>query len=54
MPEILTGIAAIEERGLQYRIFRKSSLYSRGIYPAAHLPLQITVAADMVCVGMGI
>ncbi len=54
MPQVLTGIAAIKKRRLENRVFCESRLYAAGINLTSRLSLQITIAADMICIGMGI
>ena len=54
MPQILAWITSIKEGRLQHWVLCESRLDAAGINLAPRLPLQVTVPAYMVCIGMGI
>lgn len=54
MPQLLTRIAAVQKRGFQNRVTGKGTVDPGRVDFAPGLSLQISVAADVVSVGVGV
>ena len=54
MPQVLEGIAAVQESGFQLGMACKCRLHAFGVNLTAGLLLQVFIAADVVCIGVGV
>ena len=54
MPQVLEGITSVQESGFQLGMACECRLHAFGVNLTAGLLLQVFIAADVVCIGMGV
>ena len=54
MPQVLEGITSVQESGFQLGKACECRLHAFGVNLTAGLLLQVFIAADVVCIGMGV